>query len=190
MQVSSAYSNSYNPYQNSSAQNTKTVGLNEDTQETSDTSEKTSQNTEDLTTEEVQEVSELQARDTEVRTHEAAHIAASGGLAMGGASFTYQKGPDGMQYAIGGEVNIDTSEGKTPEETISKAQTIRAAALAPADPSGQDLKVAASATSMETSARAELAQQKMEEAEEAYKSNQGEEEDPNTQNTKTIDLSA
>lgn len=100
---------------------------------------------------------ELQQRDREVRAHEQAHISASGGLASGGARFSFQQGPDGKQYAIGGEVNIDTSPGRTPQETINKAQQIRAAALAPADPSPQDRSVAAEASEMEAQARAELA---------------------------------
>ena len=76
---------------------------------------------------------------------------------MSAATFPYQRGPDGGSYAIGGEVKIDTSAGSNPEETIRKAQTIRAAALAPAEPSGQDHAVAAQATQMEAQARAEQA---------------------------------
>ncbi len=44
------------------------------------------------------------------------------------------------------------------EATIRKAQTIRAAALAPANPSAQDRAVAAAATPMEAAARRELQQ--------------------------------
>ena len=101
------------------------------------------------------EVRELQARDIEVRAHESAHLSAGGGVVTGGASFSYQRGPDGKLYAIGGEVPIDAGEGTTPDETISKAQRIRTAALAPADPSPQDYKVAAMATVMEQNARVE-----------------------------------
>ena len=100
---------------------------------------------------------ELQQRDRDVRAHEQAHISASGGLASGGARFSFQQGSDGKQYAIGGEVSIDTSPGRTPQETINKARQIRAAALAPADPSPQDRSVAAEAGEMEAQARAELA---------------------------------
>lgn len=107
-----------------------------------------------LTEEQQQMVRELQKRDREVRSHEAAHQAAGGGLA-GGASFSFQTGPDGRQYAIGGEVPIDVSGGRTPEETIAKAQRIRSAALAPADPSPQDRAVAAMASQMEAQARRE-----------------------------------
>lgn len=101
---------------------------------------------------EKKQVEDLKKRDAEVRTHEQAHMAAAGSLAMGGPNYVFQTGPDGRQYAIGGDVKIDTSPGNTPEETARKARQIRAAALAPADPSAQDLKVAASAASMEIEA--------------------------------------
>ncbi|WP_338845899.1 putative metalloprotease CJM1_0395 family protein [Massilia sp. W12] len=107
--------------------------------------------------EELAQIAKLQARDREVRQHEMAHLAAAGGLATSGASFSYQKGPDGVNYAIGGEVSIDTSSGSTPQETIQRARTIQAAALAPASPSGADRAVAAAAQQMELQARAELA---------------------------------
>jgi hypothetical protein len=72
-------------------------------------------------------------------------------------------GPDGRQYAAGGEVQIDTSEVKgDPVATIQKPQVIRAAALAPQDPSAQDRRVAVEANRMEAEARKELAEQKAE----------------------------
>jgi hypothetical protein len=104
-------------------------------------------------------VARLQARDRQVRAHEQAHLAASGGLATTGASYTYQKGPDGVRYAVGGEVSIDVSPGRTPQDTIARAITIRAAALAPADPSGPDRAVAAQASQMEQKARSALSTQ-------------------------------
>ena len=110
-----------------------------------------------LSEEEQKQLEKLKARDREVRAHEQAHLAAAAGLAMSGASYTYQRGPDGANYAIGGEVKIDTSPGSTPEETIQRAQRIRAAAMAPAEPSGADRAVAAKASQMEAEARAELA---------------------------------
>ena len=93
----------------------------------------------------------LQARDAEVRAHEAAHMAAAGGHGSG-ASYDYETGPDGRRYAVGGEVQVSVPSGGTPEEMIRNAQTMRAAALAPADPSSQDLAVAAQATQMEAKA--------------------------------------
>jgi hypothetical protein len=101
-------------------------------------------------------IKQLKQRDQEVRAHEMAHLSAAGGLAVGGMSFEYQKGPDGRSYAVGGEVQIDVSPGATPEETLQKAQRIQQAALAPAEPSAQDLAVANSAQQMAMQARAQL----------------------------------
>ncbi|MDQ8023545.1 MAG: putative metalloprotease CJM1_0395 family protein, partial [Moraxellaceae bacterium] len=100
---------------------------------------------------------ELQQTDAAVRRHEQAHLAAAGGLALGAAGFSYERGSDGRLYAIGGEVSIDVSAEATPEATLAKAQQIRAAALAPADPSAQDRAVAAMAGRMEMEARLEMA---------------------------------
>lgn len=105
---------------------------------------------------EKQIVEELKARDREVRAHEAAHMSAAGSLARGGPSYTYQRGPDGVSYAIGGEVQIDLSPVPgDPEASARKAQQIRAAALAPAQPSAQDYAVAAQAAQMAAAARRE-----------------------------------
>ena len=102
------------------------------------------------------QVAELEVIDTKVRAHELAHLAAAGSYATGGASFQYAKGPDGRQYAVAGEVGIDTGKESSPEATISKMQTVRAAALAPADPSPQDQKVAARASLVIAEASQEL----------------------------------
>jgi hypothetical protein len=109
-------------------------------------------------------VDELKVTDRKVRAHEAAHVAAGGSLVTSGASFEYETGPDGQRYAVAGEVRIDTSEGRTPEETLARAEQIRAAALAPADPSPQDRSVAAAAAQMAATARAEIAQAQFEKA--------------------------
>jgi hypothetical protein len=110
-----------------------------------------------LTEEEQREVSELKKRDTEVKAHEAAHVAAGGQYVRGGASFEYQTGPDGQKYAVGGEVPIDTSPVRgDPKATIQKMQIVRAAALAPAQPSGADQAIAAKASQEAAKAQAEL----------------------------------
>lgn len=104
------------------------------------------------------QVAKLEARDAAVKAHEAAHIAAGAGVVTSGASYSYQRGPDGRNYAVGGEVSVDTSPVKdNPQATIAKASRIMASALAPADPSGQDRSVAAAAASMASQAAAELA---------------------------------
>lgn len=117
---------------------------------------------------EKQQVEKLKQRDTEVRTHEQAHLAAAGSLALSGPNYVYQTGPDGKQYAIGGDVKIDTSKGRTPEETAQKAKQIRAAALAPAEPSAQDMKVAAAAASMEMEATAKLSEKNSKNSDKPY----------------------
>lgn len=102
-------------------------------------------------------VQQLKQRDSEVRAHEMAHLAAAGGIATSGAHFEYQLGPNGVRYAVGGEVNIDTSPVPgNPAATLRKADIIKSAALAPAQPSGQDFQVAAGATAMAARASAEL----------------------------------
>jgi hypothetical protein len=107
------------------------------------------------------EVAQLKSTDQQVRSHEAAHLAAAGSLASGGAQFTYEAGPDGARYAVAGEVNISVSEGRTPEETLQRAEQIRRAPLAPADPSAQDLSVAAMAAEMEAKARQQIASEQV-----------------------------
>ena len=125
-----------------------------------------------LTPEEERIVAELAATDRQVRAHEQAHLAAAAGLARG-VSFTYTSGPDGKQYAVGGEVSIDTSPvSGDPAATIRKAQQIRAAANAPANPSGQDRAVAAQASQLEAEARQELAEQTRRELEEQNRTSQ------------------
>lgn len=113
-----------------------------------------------LTDAQRKQVRELKARDLEVRAHEQAHLSAAGGYARGGPTFTYQRGPDGHQYAVGGEVQIDSSKvANDPVATLRKAQVIRRAALAPTNPSSQDRAVAAEASRMAAEAQAEITAQ-------------------------------
>lgn len=136
-----------------------------DENKTSNSTEPKSKTGEELTTAEKMLISKLQARDLQVRAHEQAHMSAGAGLA-GSARYTYQEGPDGKMYAIGGEVPISIPASKTPEEAIANARKVRAAALAPADPSPQDYKVAATATMMEMKAQMQLREQEAKKLEE------------------------
>ncbi len=111
---------------------------------------------------EEKQVEELKQRDREVRAHEQAH-ARVGGAYAGSASYTFQQGPDGTRYAVGGEVSIDTSSERTPEATIRKMQVVIRAATAPAEPSSQDLKVAQQARAQLSAAQAEARAQAAEE---------------------------
>ena len=106
---------------------------------------------------EAREIARLETRDREVRTHEAAH-AAVGGQYAGSPSLTYTNGPDGRSYATGGEVSISVSAvSGDPLTTLQKAEIVRAAALAPTQPSAQDMRVASRAAAMAAQARADLA---------------------------------
>lgn len=99
-----------------------------------------------LSEQELKIVENLKLRDREVRSHEQAHKSV-GGQYAGAISYTYQSGPDGKRYAVGGEVPIDVSPiAGNPEATISKMTVVRAAAMAPAQPSTQDMQVAAQAS--------------------------------------------
>ncbi len=106
---------------------------------------------------ETREIAKLTIRDREVRAHEAAH-AAVGGQYAGSPSLTYKKGPNGRSYATSGEVSISLSAvSGDPAATLQKAEIIRSAALAPAQPSAQDMRVASKAAVMAAQARSDLA---------------------------------
>lgn len=110
-----------------------------------------------LTASEKQLVQELKETDQAVRRHEMAHVAAGGRYITSGANFGFRRGPDGKNYAVSGEVSIDTSPVPgDPEATVSKMRQVKQAALAPADPSPQDIKVASMATALAAKAMAEL----------------------------------
>lgn len=115
--------------------------------------------TSELTDEQERVVDELAARDREVRAHEEAH-ARVGGQYAGQPSYTFQTGPDGRRYAIGGEVPIDVAPvPDDPEATIDKMRIVKAAALAPAEPSQADRRVAQIAEAQSLAAQAELSSQ-------------------------------
>lgn len=104
-------------------------------------------------------IQKLRQIENRVIAHENAHKAVAGKYA-GAVSYTYTKGPDGKMYVTGGEVPLDTSEESTPEETIAKMEIIQAAALAPSDPSPQDIRVAQIAALKKIKAQIELSQRK------------------------------
>lgn len=116
-----------------------------------------------------EQIQVLAARDREVRAHEQAHAAVAGQYASS-PTYSFVRGPDGVSYAVGGEVQIDTSPiPGDPEATLRKAQQLRRAANAPAEPSSQDGRVAAQAAQMEQQARTELREQQSIEAEQLAK---------------------
>lgn len=104
-------------------------------------------------------IRELAQRDRAVRAHEQAHQAV-GGQYAGGMSLTFERGPDGRRYAVAGEVPIDISPvSGNPAATMAKAEQVRRAALAPAEPSAQDRSVAAAAMQLKVEAQIELRQE-------------------------------
>jgi uncharacterized protein YcbK (DUF882 family) len=104
-----------------------------------------------------QQIQQLASRDREVRAHERAH-ASVGGQFAGSPSFSFVKGPDGVLYATSGEVSISTGEvSGDPKASLQKLETVIRAALAPANPSSQDLRVAASASASAQRLKTEIA---------------------------------
>lgn len=128
-----------------------------DTTDTTSKSKGQSNSSTELTPEEKRIIQRLKQNDREVRNHERQHVAAAGGYVKSGPVYNYTTGPDGKRYAIGGRVSLDmTPVPNNPKATIRKAQIIKKAALAPADPSGADRAVAAAAARMEMKAREQL----------------------------------
>ncbi|SFD21625.1 putative metalloprotease CJM1_0395 family protein [Pseudoalteromonas denitrificans] len=124
--------------------------------EESDEQQKNQKDTKQVEQKELEQLKQLKSRDTEVRNHEHAH-AAVGGQYAGSPSYEYQRGPDGSNYAVGGEVSIDVSVvSGDPQATINKMQQVQAAALAPAEPSSADRAIAADAAQKLATAQTEL----------------------------------
>lgn len=75
----------------------------------SNSKSKSNENPNELTDLEKKQVEELKRIDREVRNHEQAHLSAGGGIVVSGPTYQYQRGPDEKQYAICGEIQIDTA---------------------------------------------------------------------------------
>ncbi len=101
------------------------------------------------------QIEKLKIREQEVKLHESAHVSI-GGQYAGMANYEYTTGPDGKKYITGGEVSIDVSEEKKPEDTIKKMVQVKKAALAPAEPSDADRNIAAKANQIIAKANAEI----------------------------------
>jgi hypothetical protein len=94
-------------------------------------------------------------------------------------------------YAIGGEVSISTKGASSPQEAITNARQVIAAAMAPSNPSGQDFAVASSARMMEIKAQQQLAKQQQEEslATQTYQNNTAT-DNKTSDNNPSLDISA
>jgi len=142
-----------------------TLGAPEDSEDSKENGEQAASSAEkELSPDDERKVEELRKIDQKVHVHEQAHLSAAAGYARGGAQFEYASGPDGNRYAVAGHVNMDTSRESSPEKTLQKANTVRKAALAPADPSSADRQIAASMGKMAEEARAELSKKAVENA--------------------------
>lgn len=81
--------------------------------------------------------------DAKIRSHEQIH--ASIGHTTTPISYTYQEGPDGKMYAVGGHVRLDTSIPDDPKAAQFKLDQIRKSASAPVDSSGADSMISSQA---------------------------------------------
>lgn len=77
--------------------------------------------------------------DAGIRSHEQIH--ASIGHTTAPISYTYQQGPDGKMYAVGGSVRLDTSIPEDPKAAAFKLDQIQRAASAPMDSSVADNQI-------------------------------------------------
>lgn len=97
---------------------------------------------EQLSAAEKADLTRLQQRDQQVRQEEKAHAAVAGDLA-GPITYSFQQGPDGRQYAVGGSVGIRaTTVSGDPDEAKRLGGRMAAAANAATNPSAQDYATA------------------------------------------------
>lgn len=118
----------------------------------------------ELTPAQQRQVRELERTERKVREHEQAHLSAGRELITSGPNYSYTYGPDGRQYVTAGEVGIDTSPESKAEANIDKGRRIQITALAPADPSPQDYRVASVGSQLESQGRTDLVREQQEQA--------------------------
>lgn len=105
----------------------------------------------------------LKNRDAHVKAHEASHAGSGGVMTIGAPSYTYQIGPDGKPYAIGGKVTLASRPASNPRMAELHARSLKNASLSVDDPSPQDLAAASSAEAMAREARIAAASYKQQE---------------------------
>ena len=95
------------------------------------------------------EIQAIRNRYNEIYAHELAHKNAAGSLA---GPIVVEKDNNGIP--VGGHVSIEipSVDSKNPQKTIDQADVVIKSALAPADPSNQDYKVAAKARAIKAQA--------------------------------------
>lgn len=137
-----------NLYNKDKTHQAQTVADKNGSQKTTDSKASTGKSSKELSPQQQQQISKLKSADAEVKAHEQAHISAASGLRTSAPSYQYETGPDGKKYAVSGEVNISFSQTGDPKKDLQMAESLKAAALAPANPSGQDMSVAKQADEM------------------------------------------
>ena len=117
------------------------------------------ENPAELSPEDERLLAEMRSTDQKVRAHEQAHASAG----ATNVRYEYDTGPDGRQYAVAGTADISVqARADDPDSKLDQARQMRTAALAPADPSTQDMAVAAKASRIEMEARREKADAELE----------------------------
>lgn len=86
----------------------------------------------------------------EIYSHELAHKLAGGHLA---GAIVIEKNSQGIPFAGHVDIKMPKMNPQNPKQTINDADTVIRAAMAPADPSGQDYKVAAQAQNIKAQAQ-------------------------------------
>ncbi len=99
---------------------------------------------------------EMARKDHEVRAEESAKAALLGRYSKGGPRYQYETGPNGERFAVSGHVPADLAPTDDPERTLRKARTVKQANLGVGANSPEDMKIAARAMQLESTARAHL----------------------------------
>lgn len=109
----------------------------------------------------IEELTALKKQDDTIKKHEQVHYSVARQYSEL-PTFQYQKGSDGNRYVVKGEVNFKMiSSDDSPDAAIKKMQQIYLAALAPADPSTDDLTLAIQAIHSITDLRLQLFMEKL-----------------------------
>jgi hypothetical protein len=111
------------------------------------------------------DIQKLSQQDTNIRRYERVHLAVAGMVTRGGPYNEYRLGSDGRLYAVGGEVslNINTGAGNS-QQTLTKMEQVRRAALAQANLAIEDQRAAALARYDVYRTRLEMLNQEHEQA--------------------------
>lgn len=113
----------------------------------------------ELTPDQLDKVKRLKQQEEKVMRRVNSRLAAGGDICEK-PTFQYEIGPDGKRYKTAGEVKIDISPCKTPEETIAKMQRVKKAAMACGEPTKEDRAIYEEADRIAQMAQAQLNQER------------------------------